>query len=310
VVDHGKTLADLKDKERDAWLLAHLDDMAPETMPRVAAADLGRKNLATVAYSWGPKADVHTGGRFTANMEELVGLIAKRVSSITPVRANELQARKTELRKAGQKLPCNEEMELRTLLKAVYQDPEYRRLMDKKNRWSDDFLHKVSSHIVKVCADRRVQVIVIGRNKGWKQEVNMGTEQNRLFCQIAHARLIELIRYKAEARGIGVVTTEESYTSKTSFVNGDQLECYTDKERDAAPATKPVLTGRRSSVDRNWYYHRNRDDRWKWVHADVNGAFNIIRKVFRRFAYHDGLTLKFNLLRVSPRLGVTPLRLA
>ena len=51
--------------------------------------------------------------------------------------------------------------------------------------------------------------IVIGQNKGWKQDVNMGTKQNRLFCQIAHARLIELIRYKAETLGMGVVLTEE-----------------------------------------------------------------------------------------------------
>jgi IS605 OrfB family transposase len=266
--------------------------------------------MAAVAYSFGPKANIHTGGRFTANMEDMVERIGKHVSSITPARANALQGKKLALQKLGEKLPRNEEMELRSLLKEVYRDPEYRRLMEKKGRWSDDYLHKVSSHIVGVCADRRVQVIVIGRNKGWKQEVNMGTEQNRLFCQIAHARLIEFIRYKAEAHGIAVVTTEESYTSKTSFVNGDRLECFADKERGDAPATRPVLTGRRSSVDRNWFHHKNRDDRWKWVHADVNGAFNIIRKVFLAFKYHIGLTLKFSLLRVSPRLGVTPLRLA
>ena len=66
-------------------------------------------------------------------------------------------------------------------------------------------------------------------------------------------------------------------------------------------------TGTRSSTDRNWFRHKNRHDRWAWVHADVNGAFNIIRKVFHAFAYHSGLTLKFTLFRLSPRLGVTPL---
>ena len=138
----------------------------------------------------------------------------------------------------------------------------------------------------------------------------MGTKQNRTFCQIAHVKLIGFIRYKAEAHGIAVVLTEESYTSKSSFVNGDELECFANKAQGAATKAKPVLTGKRSSVDRNWFRHKNRDDRWHWVHADVNAAFNIIRKVFRKFSYHIGLTLKFDLMRLIPRMGVTPLQFA
>jgi hypothetical protein len=60
----------------------------------------------------------------------------------------------------------------------------------------------------------------------------------------------------------------------------------------------------------NWFRHKNRYDRWAWVRADVNGTFNIIRKVFHAFAYHSGLTLKFALFRLSPILGVTPLACA
>ena len=79
------------------------------------------------------------------------------------------------------------------------------------------------------------------------------------------------------------------------------------KSDDTRTLTLPPPAGARSSDDRNWFFHRNRDDRWRWVHADVNGAFNIVRKVFQNFSYHIGLTLKFNLMRLSPRLGVTPL---
>ena len=67
-------------------------------------------------------------------------------------------------------------------------------------------------------------------------------------------------------------------------------------------------TGTRSSTDRNWFRHKNRHDRWAWVHADVNGAFNIIRKVFHAFAYHSGLTLKFTLFRLSPRLNAIKIK--
>jgi putative transposase len=148
-------------------------------------------------------------------------------------------------------------------------------------------------------------VIVIGKNIGWKQDSNMGRVQNRRFCQIAHATLINFIKYKAEHYGIAVVTTEESYTSKTSFVTNEALEVYDKENRNDPNRTKPVRNGYRRSDDRNWFVHKEkRNDRWKVVHADVNGAFNIIRKVFESFAYHVGLTLKFTVFRLSPRLGM------
>jgi len=312
VADYGKALAALKDdKARDAWLLDHLKALSSAALPSIAGMDLGKTNMLTVAYSTGNKAAVHTGGRFNAKLAIFTDLIADRVSTITPARARELQAKKEALGLADKKLDRNEEIELRALLRDVYADLEYRRLTGKKERWIKDYLHKISTKVVRDCVERNIDVIVIGQNKGWKQNVDIGREQNRAFCQIAHATLIDLIRYKAEARGMAVVTTEESYTSKSSFVNDDQLECYADKQTQDATTTliKPVKSGKRSSVDRNWFHHKNRDDRWKWVHADVNGAFNIVRKVFQNFSYHAGLTLKFSLMRLSPRAGVAPLNL-
>jgi putative transposase len=84
-----------------------------------------------------------------------------------------------------------------------------------------------------------------------EQSVEMGHEQNRRFCQTAHTTLIGMIRYKAEAHGIAVVTVKESYTSKTSFVNDDELECYADKTQGVAPTNRPVKTGKRSKENRN-----------------------------------------------------------
>ena len=171
-------------------------------------------------------------------------------------------------------------------------------------------MHKLSHTLIEHAHTHKIDVIVVGKNIGWKQEVNHGKLQNRRFCQIAHATLIQLLKYKAEAAGIALITTEESYTSKTSFVNGDELEVYEDtKERkETSESYVPALkTGKRSSNDRHRFVHKNREDRWKIVHADVNGAFNIMRKVFKAFAYHAGLTLKYTLYRLSPRLGVVPI---
>ena len=328
VAEHAADLSKLKDdKARDKWLLAHLGGMAADALPRIAGIDPGRKNLATISYTTGCRAAVHLGGEFTAKMEDFSARIGRRVSELTGDRARELQAKKLELQKAGKKLNRAEGIELATLLKAIYRDAEVIRLTGKMNRWSGDYLHKVSTAIVRDCVEHGIEVIVLGRNKGWKNGGGMSRRENRKFHQVSHATLGRLIRYKAESHGIAVVETEESYTSKSSFVNGDTLRTFGEEPVQGAPADEthdeaatstpagesgapaPALTGTRNKADRNRFRNHNRDDRWKWVHADVNGAFNIIRKVFGSFAYNDGLTLKFKLLRVSPRMGVTPVRL-
>jgi IS605 OrfB family transposase len=109
--------------------------------------------------------------------------------------------------------------------------------------------------------------LVIGKNRLWKQEANLGRRGNQNFVSIPHARFIAMLTYKAQLEGIQVLVTEESYTSKASFLDGDAMPLY-----DAArPA--PTFSGRR--VKRGLY--RAADGRH--INADVNGAYNIIRKV-------------------------------
>lgn len=317
---HGSALAEIKtNKARESWLLDYLRSLPKDKIPRIASMDLGVNNLVTVAYGTGDKAAVHDGGRFEDAIKVFTDKIAVRISNITPARAKELQRKKDALQNEGKRLDMPEYIELNTILKELYADPEYRTLVAKKERWIKDYLHKTSKALVQQARERKIEVIVIGRNKGWKTDANMGAVQNRRFCQTAHATLITLIAYKAQQQGIAVVTTEESYTSKTSFVNGDELRVFGEKDNednsnsmteDAAslvPAahssgrSKP--TGTRSSDNRNMFVHKNRTDRFRVVHADVNGAFNIIRKVFKSFKYHLGLTLKYTIYRLSPRLG-------
>ena len=68
-----------------------------------------------------------------------------------------------------------------------------------------------------------IGTLVIGKNEGWKQAVKMGKRTNQNFVQIPHARFIEMLTYKAEFVGIKVITTEESYTSKCSFLDDEPV---------------------------------------------------------------------------------------
>ena len=95
----------------------------------------------------------------------------------------------------------------------------------------------------------------------------MGRRNNQNFVAVPHARFIEMLAYKADLVGIQVCLTEESYTSKASFLDADPLPIYDPTQ----PA--PVFSGRR--VKRGLY--RAADGRH--INADANGSYNIIRKV-------------------------------
>lgn len=71
-----------------------------------------------------------------------------------------------------------------------------------------------------------IGTLCIGKNTLWKQEANMGRRNNQNFVAVPHARFIERLTYKAELVGIQVKITEESYTSKASFLDANPLPIF------------------------------------------------------------------------------------
>jgi putative transposase len=141
------------------------------------------------------------------------------------------------------------------------------RLTTKRNRRVLHYLHTASRRIIDLLVAEGIGTLIIGKNPLWKQEVELGRRQNQNFILIPHARFIALLTYKAELVGICVVLTEESYTSQASFLDGDPLPTY-----DPARTDHPHFSGRREG---RWY----RASGNRLIHSDVNGAYNIARKV-------------------------------
>jgi putative transposase len=157
------------------------------------------------------------------------------------------------------------------------QEPRYTshrldRITTKRNRRVLQYLHTASRRMIDLLVEEGIGVLVLGKNPFWKTNVELGKKHNQEFVQIPHARLLELLTYKAEARGIRVLFTEESYTSKASFLDLDPLPRY-DPTQGAEQEEKPHFSGHR---DGRWYRVKGRPP----IHADVNGSFNIGRKVF------------------------------
>lgn len=125
-----------------------------------------------------------------------------------------------------------------------------------------NYLHKTTKFIKDYCELYNVDTVIIGSNKLWKQESKI----TRNFIQIPFETLISQLQYKLREIGVRVILTEESYTSKASFIDSDKME-------------KCEFSGKR--MHRGLYKSEN----GSLMNADVNGASNIIRKVFSEFKY-------------------------
>src|SRR5258706_16303631 len=159
--------------------------------------------------------------------------------------------------------------ELRKLLPKADRErvtQQMERITNTRNRRIDHYLHTASKRIIDLLVAEGIGTVIIGKNPLWKQESNMGRRGNQNFVSVPHARFIEMLTYKAELVGIQVKLTEESYTSKASFLDADPLPVYGDEDI-------PAFSGRR--VKRGLY--RAADGRH--INADVNGSYNIVRKV-------------------------------
>jgi putative transposase len=140
------------------------------------------------------------------------------------------------------------------------------RITTKRNRRVMHYLHTASRRMIDLLVQEGIGLLIIGKNPLWKQEVEMGKRHNQNFVQIPHARFIELLIYKAELVGIQVILAEESYTSRASFLDRDEIPVY-----EPACAEEPHFSGRR---DGRWYYASGK----RIIHSDVNGSYNIGRK--------------------------------
>ncbi len=133
----------------------------------------------------------------------------------------------------------------------------------------DHCLHTASKRIIDFLVANGIGTVIIGKNPLWKQESNIGKRNNQNFVQIPHARFIEMLTYKAALVGIQVEVREESYTSKASFLDLDPIPDYKPNDEE-----EHVFSGKR--IGRRNRLYRTKDGRR--ISADVNGAYNILRK--------------------------------
>ena len=150
--------------------------------------------------------------------------------------------------------------ELQSVLPVGASSKRLERLTDKRNRRIRHELHLASRRVIELLVQAGIGTLIIGKNDGWKQEINLGRRTNQNFVAIPHSRFIQMLAYKAELVGIRVIARKESYTSKCSFLDLEPIE------------RRETYFGRR--VKRGLFISA----RGRRIQADVNGSYNILRK--------------------------------
>lgn len=134
------------------------------------------------------------------------------------------------------------------------------KLTNKRNNKIKDYLHKSSKIIVDYCIKNDINNIVLGKNKNWKQEINIGKRNNQNFVDIPFNLFESYLIYKSQMNGINIQIREESYTSKCSSLDLEPIKKHEN------------YLGKR--VKRGLFRTKNK----VLINSDVNGSINILRK--------------------------------
>lgn len=229
-------------------------ELVSEEPTRICAIDLGVDNLIAMVNNCGLESFLINGGGMKSLKEHENIQLSEYYSRVTIGTANRMKSTK-----------------------------KGRQFHQKYARRTDHLLHCAAKWTIDWCLENNIDTIVVGANKGWKQESNMGHEQNRKFGKIPYDTLKWNLKYRCQREGIRYIEQEESYTSKASFLDKDVIPVYGKVEGT------PVFSGRR--VTRGMYKAGNGN----CINADLNGAANIGRKKFPELFSAD--TVNFNKIK-------------
>ena len=201
---------------------------------KVASIDLGLENLFTVAFNYNKKGISFKGTKL------------KSINQYFNKEKSKLQSL----------LPKNE-----------YSSKRILHLFYKREEQLRNIIGYYSNRLMDILVKEGVSTLVIGHNKNWKDKINIGKVNNQNFVSIPFNKVINIIKYKAEDLGIKCIEQEESYTSKASFIDNDNIPTFNEDENQ-----KHTFNGKR--ITRNLYQTKNN----QIIDADLNGALNIMKK--------------------------------
>ena len=208
------------------------EESAPKSTSKYVGIDLGVDNFATITFSTQNRPLIIKGLELKSINQGYNRLIAK-AQSLLP------DSRKTS--------------------RSIH------RLWSRRSWILRTKIHQMTAFLATLFDEMQIEKVFIGKNTGWKHNLPFGKKVKQRFTFLPYETFIEQLQYKCQLRGITVVTQEESYTSKASFLDSDGIPVYGE-------TNNPKFSGRR--VKRGLYCAGD----GQLINADVNGSYNILRK--------------------------------
>ena len=200
---------------------------------RVASIDIGLENLFTIAFNYNRKG--------------------------ISIKGTKLKAINQYFNKEKAKLQS-------MLPNKQYVSKFINQLLYKRTEQLRNYIGYYTNKLIEILRTERISKLVVGYNKGWKQEINIGSKNNQSFVNIPFRKILDILRYKLEDNGIEYKEQEESYTSKASYLDNDEIPIYKEETNEIK------FSGRR--IKRGIY----KSKQGKIINADLNGALNILKK--------------------------------
>ena len=204
-----------------------------EKTDRVASIDIGLENLFTIAFNYNKKGISIKGTKLKA-INQYFNKIKASLQSILPSKQ--------------------------------YVSKFINQLLYKRTEQLRNYIGYYTNKLIEILRTERVSKLVVGYNKEWKQEINIGSKNNQSFVSIPFRKILDILRYKLEDNGIEYKEQEESYTSKASYLDNDDIPIYKEETEEIK------FSGRR--IKRGIY----KSKQGKIINADLNGALNILKK--------------------------------
>ena len=168
--------------------------------------------------------------------------------------------------------------------RGLFSSPLLQSVYFKRNRRILDKLHKITSNLMSHLVSHNVDTLIFGHNKGQKQDIQLGKKTNQNFVQLPFNQLISMLQYKCQLKGIRFIVTEESHTSKCSFLDLEEIRHHES------------YLGKR--VKRGLF----RTSTNCYINSDINGSLNIGRKwLTNQSLYSDQLHSELAKYMVNPK---------
>ena len=215
-------------------LIYEKDITKVEKTDKVASIDLGLENLFTIAFNYNKKGISIKGTKLKA-INQYFNKLKASLQSMLPHKQ--------------------------------YTSKLINQLMYKREEQLRNYIGYYTNQLIAILKKEKISKLIVGYNKGWKQNINIGKANNQNFVNIPFRKILDILRYKLEENGIECKEQEESYTSKASYLDNDDIPVY--KENDGI---NYIFSGKR--IKRGIY----KSKQGKIINADLNGALNILKK--------------------------------